>query len=367
MFVEWYEILTFMCRVVLFLVFFIFFSVFTGNISAADSAHNVSDEELYNSGWRLNIDNDLWVGMATDRDYTGGLAFTMSGKRVQQYPVTIDSWREGIDRLFNFDRIYRSSEYLSFHSQQYGMTLFTPDDIESTAPVYDDRPYASLFFMSNTEFTVESARNTAYVSRLTLGFLGLDLAEDIQTVLHGITGSQVPGGWQNQISSGGEPTAMLTYAMQRSLYSSGSQQIKAEYEGNLGFITDVNAGVSWRWGKINSAWWSFNPYQSKYIQQSMPVFATGDTEKTDEFYIWAGGRLNLRLYNALLEGQFRDSAVTIGSEDMQPLVAEYWVGATATFFQEYSASLFVRGNTEEFHGANARKAIWAGIVLSRAY
>ena len=354
------------CRVFI-LVFLIFFSVYTGNLCAADSAENVSAEELYNSGWRLNIDNDLWTGMAVDRDYTGGIAFTLSGKRVQQYPVSIDSWRGGIDRLFNFDRMYRTSEHLSFHSQQYGMTLFTPEDIESNAPVYDDRPYASLFFMSNTEFTVVPARDTAFVSRLTIGFLGLDMAEDIQTLLHGITGSQVPGGWQNQISSGGEPTAMLTYAMQKNVYSAASQQMKVEYEGNLGFITDVNAGISWRWGRISTPWWSFNPYQSKYIQQSMPVFSSNSAEKADEFYVWAGGRLNVRLYNALLEGQFRDSVVTISSDDMQRLVAEYWLGMTKGFAKEYSASIFLRGNTDEYHGANARSEAWVGLVLSHAY
>jgi hypothetical protein len=357
----------FICQRAFILVFFIFFSVFTGNLSAADSAQNDSAEELYNSGWRLNADNDLWTGMATDRDYTGGLAFTLSGKRVQQYPVSIDSWRGSIDRLWNVDRLYHSTENLSFHSQQYGMTLFTPDNIESTAPVYDDRPYASLFFMSNTAFTVVPARDMAFVSRLTIGLMGLDMAEDIQSLLHGITGSQVPGGWQNQISSGGEPTAMLTYAVQNSLYATGSQQIKLEYEGNLGFITDVNAGISWRWGRINSPWWSFNPYQSKYIQQSMPVFAGRSADKVDEFYIWAGGRLNVRLYNALLEGQFRESVVTISSDDMQRLVAEYWFGVTSAFAKEYSASIFMRGNTDEYRGANARSEVWVGLVLSRAY
>jgi len=357
----------YMSRRVFIRVLFIFISIITGDLPAADSVENVTAEELYNSGWRLNVDNDLWTGMAVDRDYTGGIAFTMSGKRVQQYPLSIDSWRGGIDRLFNFDRLYRSTEYLSFHSQQYGMTLFTPDDIESAAPVYDDRPYASLFFMSNTEFTVVAAENTAYVSRLTLGILGLNLAEDVQSLLHGITGSQVPGGWQNQISSGGEPTAMLTYAVQKHLYSASSQQVKVEYEGNLGFITDVNAGISWRWGRINSPWWSFNPYQSKYIQQSMPVFSSGGAEGADEFYIWAGGRLNVRLYNALLEGQFRESAVTISSDDMQRLVAEYWLGVTKTFAKKYSASFLLRGNTDEYRGANARSEAWAGLVLSRAY
>ncbi len=328
---------------------------------------NPASEESYNSGWRINADNDLLTAQTTDRDYTGGLAFTLSGKRAQQYPVSIDSWRAAVDRVINFSSLYQSSEHMLFHSQQYGMTLFTPDDIDSIAPVYDDRPYASLFFISNTEFTVVPEKNTAYVSRLTIGLLGLDLAEDVQQALHGITNSDVPNGWQHQVSSGGEPTAMITYAIQNNIYSSENHQLKMEYEGNLGFITDVNAGLSWRWGRISSPWWAFNPYQSKYIQQSMPVFASNNVAKKNEFYLWAGARLNLRIYNALLQGQFRDSEVTISSDDLERLVAEYWFGVTREFAKKYYASIFVRGHTDEFEGPNARDAAWVGLVFSRAY
>lgn len=320
--------------------------------------------EAYNTGWQIYTDNDLLTGQTTDRDYTGGLALTLSGQRVQQYPVSIDSWRAGIDALIKFPRLYQASDYMSFHSQQYGMTLFTPDDIDSEMPVYDDRPYASLFFMSNTEFTVLPEKNRAYISTLTVGILGLSLAESVQRSLHGITDSTVPSGWQNQVSAGGEPTAMLTYGVQDKFYASKNQQLKFEYEGNLGYITDVNAGFSWRWGKIHSPWWAFNPYQSKYMQQSMPVFSGG---AKDEFYLWAGSRLNLRLYNALLQGQFRRSEVTVSSADMQRLVAEYWFGATGSFAGRYYVSAFLRGHTDEFNGQNARSAAWIGLVLSRTY
>jgi len=323
--------------------------------------------ELTNSGWQINADNDLLTGQSTDRDYTGGLALTLSGRRVQDYLVSIDGWRAGIDDMIKFPQLYRSSAYMSFHSQQYGMTLFTPEDIDSVAPVYDDRPYASLFFLSNTEFTVVPEKNTAYVSILSIGLLGLDLAEDVQRSLHSITDSDVPSGWQYQVSSGGEPTAMLTYGVQNKLYSSNAQQLKFEYEGNLGFITDVNAGFSWRWGRINSPWWAFNPYQSKYMQQSMPIFSGNSAEFKDEFYLWAGGRLNLRVYNALLQGQFRHSEVTVSSADLERLVAEYWFGVTREFVKKYSASIFIRGQTDEFKGPNARSAAWVGLVFSRAY
>ena len=246
-----------MClRIIFILLWLNFSSVFAGQ----------NNRELYNSGWQLNIDNDLLTGQSPDRDYTGGLAITLSGKRAQEYPVTIDAWRAGIDRLIKFPSLYQQSDHMLFHSQQYGMALFTPDDIDSVTPVYDDRPYASPFYMSNTEFTVVPEKDRAYVSILSIGFLGLDLAEDVQRSLHSITDSDVPKGWQYQVSSGGEPTVMFTYGVQNKLYASNHQQLKLEYEANLGFITDVNAGLSWRWGRVNSPWWAFNPYQSRYMQ-----------------------------------------------------------------------------------------------------
>ena len=107
----------------------------------------------------------------------------------------------------------------------------------------------------------------------------------MQNGLDSIRDSDLPNGWQNQVSSGGEPTAMLTYGVQNNLFSSNRQQIKLDYEANLGFITDVNTGVSWRWGRIHSPWWAFNPYQSKYMQQSMPVFSSDKSEHKKEIYL----------------------------------------------------------------------------------
>ena len=132
-------------------------------------------------------------------------------------------------------------------------------------------------------------------------------------------------------------------------------------------MSGENAGINWRWGRINSSWWAFNPYQSKYMQQSMPVFSSNSGEGNGELYLWAGGRLNFRVYNAMLQGQFRHSEVTVSSSDMERLVAEYWFGVTGEIVKKYYASIFVRGHTEEFKGSNARSATWVGLVFSRAY
>ena len=68
-----------------------------------------------------------------------------------------------------------------------------------------------------------------------------------------------------------------------------------------------------------------------------------------------------------MQGQFRHSEVTVSSEDLERLVAEYWFGVTGEFVKKYYASIFIRGHTDEFKGPNARSAMWVGLVLSRAY
>lgn len=85
-------------------------------------------------------------------------------------------------------------------------------------------------------------------STLTLGFLGLNAAEYLQKAIHALTDSDVANGWQNQISAGGEPTAMFTLSTQlnhsRVQNSSRRHPLKTAYETNAGFSTDINASLS---------------------------------------------------------------------------------------------------------------------------
>ena len=138
-------------------------------------------------------------------------------------------------------------------------------------------------------------------------------------------------------------------------------------EGSIGFSTDVNAGLSWRWGRINTPWWSFNPHQAEYINLGSPVVAKTKDDAHNEFYLWTGGNVKFRLYNAILEGQFRDSTVTFDRSELEDVIAETWIGVTKEFRGGFRGSLFVRGRTEEIKGPKERNPVWAGIILSRAY
>ncbi len=74
-----------------------------------------------------------------------------------------------------------------------------------------------------------------------------------------------------------------------------------------------------------------------------------------------------RLYNAILQGQFRDSEVTFSRSELEHVIGEAWIGVTKEFSRGFAGSFFVRGRTEEIKGPNERMPVWAGIILSRAY
>jgi len=323
-----------------------------------------SDSEKYNSGWQFNMDNNLLQRKVKDLDYTAGIAFTASGSRAQSGWLNIDPLRAWL-----FDKIpvgSKTNTALKKHSVQYGFVLFTPEDISATQPILNDRPFASLFYISNTELTVQAAKNRAYRSSLSLGLLGLDIAGSIQSILHETIKSDDANGWDNQISAGGEPTALLTLSVQHNHSRADSYQTTTHLEGNIGYSTDINAGINWRWGRLNTPWWSFNPSHYEYIASSASS-VRGVSSSKPEFYFYAGANIKYRFYSSLLQGQFRDSAHTLGRSQIEQAIASATVGTTREFGDNLRFSLFVRGTTAEIKGPNARNLWWLGIVVNRAW
>jgi len=172
-------------------------------VSSADLlAQHSTEKEPYNSGWSFQIDNDLFSGGRRDQDYTGGFVVTRSGRRAAEYRFTPERLRAWTDKRIGLNALFRSEEHHSVHALEWGAALFTPNNIQSSAPNFHDRPYASLFFLNSTEQTIIPTRKLSVKSGLTIGLLGLDLAESLQRGIHGVLGNTQPGGWDHQISSG---------------------------------------------------------------------------------------------------------------------------------------------------------------------
>lgn len=331
---------------------------------AQSSVYANNNKEQYDSGWQFNIDNNILQKEVKDRDYTSGIAFTASGSRAQSGWLNIDPVRAWI--FDNFPISNKTDATIKKHSVQYGFVLFTPEDITATEPILDDRPYASLLYISNTELTVSPSRDKAYRSSLSLGLLGLKVSGKVQRALHAVIKSDETNGWDNQVSVGGEPTAMLTWSVQQNQSKADNYQISTHLEANAGYSTDINAGFNWRGGRLNTPWWSFNPSHHEYIT-SAATSVRGVAGSKPEFYAFAGANIKYRFYSSLLQGQFRDSVHTLEHSQIEETLASVVVGATREVSDNLRMSVFVRGTTPEIKGPNARNLWWMGLVINSGW
>lgn len=320
-------------------------------------------------GWSLAVDNDLFGPASSDRDYTGGVALTVSG------PNTGRSWWSLDPALRQLDRalLGRNPEFgraTIHHSAQVGLISFTPQDIADDEVIADDRPYASLIYVTTARQYVDRDERRARQSALTLGVLGLGVTSDIHDAIHEAVGSETPRGYTHQISDGGEPT--LRYVLsesklrgQRIALGSRLLETKTTAEMSLGFLTEASYAVSTRLGAIDSPWWSFNPERVDYIAQPSAV---PRARGASEFYFWAGAKLRLRAYNAFLQGQFRDSPHSFASDELEHVIGEAWVGFTGELGNGTTMSYSVRYQTAELtRGVGRRDPVWAGVTITHSF
>ena len=330
--------------------------------SAQDDAWRTWLPEQEISGVRLHIDNDLFAGRNLDRDYTGGLAITLSGTAARDGLLSLDPVLTRIDELFE------SSPAASVrHARQIGLIAFTPSDIITDEAQQADRPYASLLFASNGRVRVDADDRGAWTSSLTVGFLGLHLSEALHDLVHEAVGSEKPQGYDHQISAGGEPTARYMLARHKLVYAdpTGRIDVKTTVEGSVGFLTETSAAISMRIGSFDTPWWTFSPELADYIAAPTPVESLGAQR---EVYFFAGARVTARAYNAFLQGQFRHSDVRYSYDEIEPIVGHAWVGVMTQMFANTEVSYALHYQTAELRdGKAARDAFWGGVQLAHSF
>jgi hypothetical protein len=329
----------------------------------AGSAHAQASQGSGSSGnsWTMAVENDVFSGSHRDADYTGGFLFTLSGPTASSAWLSLDRVLGAIDSLWLPDR---GSDPSSKAGLQFGLQAWTPNDTEASAPIYDDRPYASLISWTSTRMTVGSDSEPAYASSLTLGFLGANFAKDVHKGVHKVFGNGgAPQGYSHQISAGGEPTLM--YALRRqSLLGSGrlgdmSTDFKWGVGGSVGYITEATLSASGRIGRFSTPWWSMSSENTAYFA---PHGSAGD------LYLSYGATGKLRGYNVLLQGQFRPSDVTFNSDDVEPLIAEGWFAVTWGITNSSTLSYLLRYQTADIkHGTGSRNYGYGGIYFNYGY
>ena len=315
------------------------------------------------SSWAFAFDNDVLVPGHRDQDYTYGLNFTQTGVSARAASLALNGQLVAIDSLIGFEHSSLSTR--ETFSREIGAYGFTPEDITVKEANSNDRPYASLIYLSSSREQVDLVDNIAWKSTLTVGVLGLGLVGELQNIAHQGTNGKTAQGWNNQISEGGELTGRYVIARQKYFASfSDNVELKTTVQASVGYLTEASWSLSIRTGRIHSPWSSFNPELASYGEKSS---YSSSAKSISEHYFWAGVSVKARAYNAFLQGQFRDSAVTYEHHQLNPLLVEAWAGYTFAFKQGYRISYVLRGHSSEIEdGAGDRNLLWGGIIIARS-
>lgn len=347
-------------------------SIGTNTYAAHSPIPDEPASEPDHSGWTFYLDNDRLSLTESDEGYTAGFSLTQSGRQTRDTLLSLHTPLASLNRWLGLDRESGANVH-RFHSVSYGLAAFTPAQIQSEDPIPDDRPYACLVYTTSTQQNVAPRQNVALQSSLSVGLLGTDLCKAMQNLVHEAADGIEARGWQHQIADGGEPTALWRISRQKRLYASPEShrhEISVSYDAQLGWATDVGVGISWRWGRIRSPWWSFTPQQTEYAPLGTPISRyrrTSPDSTYEEAYLWAGAMIRYRLHNSLLQGQFRDSAVEMSNERMNPAFAEAWVGFTQCINGGTEFSLSIRARSPEFGAPNEKSLLWGSLALRRTF
>lgn len=260
----------------------------------------------------LVVENDSFYN--ADRNYTNGI--TLLWVSTRETPA----WMVRVARLlpwFPQDAQVR-------HGYAIGQNMYTPDDITLADPPLDDRPYAGWLY-GTIGLGIETGRQLDQLW-LTLGMVGpASLAEQSQKLIHDITGSDEPKGWDHQLKN--EPGIVLTYQRSwRGLAHMSQVGLDLDLTPHLGaalgnVYTYANAGLTVRLGQSLRL-----DYGPPRIQPSLP--GSGFFVPTTSFawYLFAGVEGRAVARNIFLDGNsFQDSR----SVDKEPLVGDLQWGITA--------------------------------------
>ncbi|MGF1681526.1 lipid A deacylase LpxR family protein [Photobacterium minamisatsumaniensis] len=299
----------------------------------------------YNAGSiSFTMDNDGIVG--TDQNYTNGIFLEFNSAATPMLDVLGPTPIKQIASVLPF-----SSSTQKGWNFRFGQQMWTPEDIEATEPLADERPYAGLLFFETGIYQYSPSIADKY--SVMIGLVGPNaMAEKSQKFIHSIVGSDEPMGWDYQIDN--QVVFNLGYEGHR-LVTRQRAFLMDEYDVsgigriNVGnYQSEVAVGGAFRWGNSlsgNFGTTGFTP--GKFVDISvLSTSASG-------YFLFTG-----------IEGRYRFNDITIDGDrpdGVPDTTVENWQ-ATAVlggvYYQpKWGISLSFATSTPEFeedpHGSNS--------------
>jgi hypothetical protein len=317
------------------------------------------------TSWALRIDNDLFSGAHSDQDYSWGLVIgttPRSDRGVSRWLGNALNTLTGTPALGSLTA--QSDERR--RGSYAGLIALTPGTLRSSDPIPGDRPFASLVFLGVDELATRVDADRRRYTSLTVGALGTTLAPRLHGVVHRWVGDEHPQGWSNQVSAGGEPTiiyrvAWIDVIAARSFAGGARVDISSARSMSIGALTYVSASAS---ARLSRGVADECPEYSELLDYGLGPLGCESSSLQPRWSTSAGVRAKIIGYNALLQGQFRDSALRVRPDNLRRTQGEAWL-ALEHRSDIAEVSYFIRYATRELRrGVGARDMIWAGFTVS---
>lgn len=263
---------------------------------------------------RVNYENDLFYG--TDKNYTQGFNLELVLPSISKNPI---------NHLF-----YQPKLSVIRHGLIVEHNSFTPDRYDLEEIQYEDRPFASTLTLKSFLVAINTLKASRITSSLSLGVIGPNaFGNEVQTVIHEVTESSIPMGWENQIKNDivinydfGFEKQLLKY---RNIFS-----LQSKVNGEIGTLyTNASAGFNTTLGIINTP------------------FSSSDGSNNFAFYIYTQPLINIIGYDATLQGGLfnRTSPHTISSDRINRFTGQLNFGVVLklkSLYIEYSNTIITK-------------------------
>ncbi|MCK6262824.1 lipid A deacylase LpxR family protein [Vibrio sp. ZSDE26] len=281
----------------------------------------------------FSLDNDGIFGV--DEDYTNGLFLSYTSGAINTpwilTPLSLSAW--GATSLDKFEFTL-------------GHKMWTPSDIEDAQPIANDRPYAGYF---HGEFNFISLHpQQAQRFNLTIGTVGENsFASQAQKLVHSITGSDDPNGWEYQVDEGmvGSVGYLSHFNLGRhNSFGNTELEFSNISEGNIGgFRSDLSTGLMLRWGTdLGGNMGAAN------ISTENPVKPGMIGASNSAWFVFTGIEGRYRFNDITIEGD----RPNIENQEQYPATLENWQSSAvfgAVWYNQYlGASLTFTAKTPDY-------------------
>ncbi|RTR38425.1 lipid A deacylase LpxR family protein [Shewanella canadensis] len=304
--------------------------------------------------WYLQVDNDFVF--SDDGNYTNGLMLGWESAPVQNLDDTTSPIRW--QSLFSFKQNDAEQAWGVKLTQQ----MWTPGEIEIETPQPYDRPYAG--YLAFESHTATYGKNWAQKNWLSLGILGpASGTEQLQEVVHKLTGSSTPNGWQHQIEN--QFTVQIAYevdalilrrdAFNNAFIGETQWELSGFSHSQAGnFRSETDLGLTFRWGTNLSD--SFGRL-SQHTGQFGNISATA---KSSNWIFFTRAYLGYRFNDLTIDGSLSyDSHVELENNQAGVTTGIIWSHPSWSLAWSFNAyTKEYQSDTDEWHGYGSLIISW---------